>query len=62
VIEQGGEDGAIADALEGIVGRRIKQLAGLASPSAGVLSSLLLDIGRLTPSTGLPATALRSQR
>ena len=29
VIEQGGEDGAIADALERIVGRRVEQLAGL---------------------------------
>ena len=29
VIEQGGQDGAIAHALESIVGRRIEQLAGL---------------------------------
>jgi len=29
MIEQGGQDGAIADTLEGIVGRRIEQLAGL---------------------------------
>jgi hypothetical protein len=29
VIEQGGEDGAIAHALEGVLGRRIEQLAGL---------------------------------
>jgi hypothetical protein len=62
VIEQGGQYRPIAHALEGIVGRRVEQLAGLASPRAGVLPSLLLDIGRLTPSTGLPATALRSQR
>src|SRR5216683_1060372 len=29
VVEQGGQDSAIADALEGVVGRRIEQLAGL---------------------------------
>jgi len=32
------------------------------SVSAGVLPSLPLAIGRFTPSTGLPETALRSQR
>ncbi len=29
MVEQGGQDGAIADALEGVVGRRTEQLAGL---------------------------------
>jgi GntR family transcriptional regulator / MocR family aminotransferase len=37
-------------------------LRAWASPNAGVLPSLLLEAGRFTPSTGLPATALRSQR
>src|SRR5712675_1925178 len=37
-------------------------LRACASPSAGVLPSLPLAIGRLTPSTGLPKTALRSHR
>ena len=32
------------------------------SPSAGVLPSLPFATGRFTPSTGLPDTALRSQR
>ena len=37
-------------------------LRACASPSAGVLPSLPLAMGRFTPSTGLPLTALRSQR
>jgi len=32
------------------------------SPKAAVLPSLLLATGLLTPSTGFPTTALRSQR
>jgi hypothetical protein len=62
VIEQGGQDGAIAHALERVRRRRLEQLARLGIPSAGVLPSLPFAIGRLTPSTGLPDTALRSQR
>jgi hypothetical protein len=62
VIEQGGQYRPIAHTFEGIVGRRVQKLAGLGIADAGVLPSLLLEIGRLTPSTGLPATALRSHR
>jgi hypothetical protein len=62
VIEQGGQDGAIADALEDIVGRRIEQLTSLRIAEGRCAASLLLEIGRLTPSTGLSGTALRSQR
>jgi hypothetical protein len=62
VIEQGGEDGAIAHALERVAGGASSSLRAWASPSAGVDPSLPLAIGRLTPSTGLPETALCSQR
>ena len=62
VIEQGRQDGPIANALERIRRRRLQQLARLGLPSAGVLPSLPLAIGRFAPSTGLPDTALPSHR
>jgi hypothetical protein len=60
VIEQGGQYRPIAHAL--MSGGASSTLRASASPRTVVLASLLLDIGRLPPSTGLPATALRSQR
>jgi hypothetical protein len=62
VIEQGGQNGAIARALERVCRRRLQQLARLGVAQAGVLPSLPFAIGRLKLSTGLPDTALRSQR
>jgi hypothetical protein len=61
VIEQGGDYGTVAYTLQRVrAGASSKRLA-CASPRAGVLPSLLLAIGLFTPSTGFPATALRSQ-
>jgi hypothetical protein len=45
VIEQGGQNCAIAHALERVRGRRLDELARLASPSAGVRPSLPFAIG-----------------
>jgi hypothetical protein len=62
VIEQGCENGAIANALDRVRRRSLEKFAGLRIAKRGVEPSSLLAIGRLTPSTGLPVTALRSQR
>jgi hypothetical protein len=62
VIEQCGEDRTIPYALQRVRGGASSSLLACASPRAGVLPSLPLMAGRLTPSTGLPTTALRSQR
>ena len=63
VIEKGGQDGAIAHALERVLGRGIEQLAGLSvTERRGRAFVGINGRARLTPSTGLPATALRSQR
>ena len=60
VIEQGGQNGAVAHPLVVVTaGGASSSLRACRSPSAGVLPSLPLAIGRLTPSTGLPSTALR---
>jgi hypothetical protein len=61
VIEQGSEYGAIPYTLQRVRGRASSKRRACAWPSAGV-PSLLLAIGRLTPSTGLPSKALLSQR
>ena len=62
VIEQGGEYRAVPYTLQRVRGGASSSRLACASPRAGVLPSLLLVAGRLTPSTGLPRTALRSQR
>ena len=56
--------GALEGLFVGVLGflRRPLERRAWASPRAGVVPSLLLVAGRLTPSTGLPSTALRSQR
>ena len=55
VIEQGGKYGTIPYTLQRVRGRGLQQPRACASPRAGVLPSLLLAIGRFTPSTGLPS-------
>jgi hypothetical protein len=62
VIEEGSEYRAVPYTLQRFKGRGLQQPPRWASPRAGVLPSLPFAIGHLTPSTGLPATALRSQR
>src|SRR6202011_2476683 len=61
VIQQGSQNGPISDALVP-AGGASNSFRACTSPSAGVLPSFPLAIGRFTPSTGLPVTALRSQR
>ena len=62
VVKQGGEDARSRTPLSVSPGGASSSLRAWASPSAGVLPSLLFTLGRLTPSTGFPATALCSQR
>jgi hypothetical protein len=62
MIEQGSQYRPVSYTLQRVRGRASKSLRACASPNAGVEPSLLLEAGRFTPSTGLPATALRSQR
>lgn len=62
VIEQGGQYGPVADDLQRIVRRSIEQAARLRVTKGRVLPSLPFALGRLTPSTGLPSTALRSHK
>jgi hypothetical protein len=54
--------GAIADALEGIVGRRVEQLARLGITEGRCAAFVVVRHWPLAPSTGLPAIALCSQR
>ena len=62
VIEQGGQDSAVAQALERVRRRRFEQFAGLCVIQRRVEPSFPLTAARFTPSTGLLATALRSPR
>jgi len=62
VIQQGSQDGPIPDALERACGRRFQQFTGLNIAERRRAAFFPLAIGRFTPSTGLPVTALRSQR
>ena len=58
----GGENRAVPYALKRMVRRRIQQPPRLRIAEGRVLPSLLLVAERLTPSTGLPMTALRSHK
>jgi len=62
VIEEGRQYRPVADALEGIVGRRAEQLGAWASPSAGVLPSLLLGYRPLYALDRIAGDRVRSQR
>ena len=62
VIQQGSQDGPIPDSLERVRGRSFQYFPGLCVAERWRAASFPLAIGRFTLSTGLPVTALRSQR